>query len=153
VQVQKHGPFLGVYKPKDYINNLNRKLTSILIAGRLPQTACMSDSVGIALGQRIKQLREAAGLTQADLASLALKSVETISNFERGKTTPSIETLDVLAKHLDCSIADFFSASAPSRKVEDPLLQVLVTKAKLLDRRDRRLLEGFIELLVANSRR
>ena len=50
----------------------------------------MSANVSTQIGNRIKELREAAQLTQAELAALSLKSVETISNFERGKTMPSL---------------------------------------------------------------
>ena len=81
----------------------------------------MNDSIDLQLGLRIKQLREAAQLTQADLAAIELKSVETISNFERGKTTPSIATLFVLARHLNCSVADFFNQAPQVATKTDPL--------------------------------
>ena len=111
----------------------------------------MSDDVAIELGRRLKACREAAGLTQADLAALSLKSVETISNFERGKTLPSVRTLHVLAQHMGCSVADLFSDSVP--RVEDPFAATLVNRSRLLSDRDKALLTGFLDLLVANSRR
>jgi transcriptional regulator with XRE-family HTH domain len=111
----------------------------------------MSDVVAIHLGRRIKQLREAAQLTQAELAKLSLKSVETISNFERGKTVPSVLTLSALARHLDCSVADFFSSVPPAPQHADPVARAVANKSKLLSDRDRTLLAGFLDLLVANS--
>ena len=80
----------------------------------------MTDTVAIELGLRIKELREAASLTQAELAKLSLKTVETISNFERGKTLPSVRTLVALAPHLDCSPADFFSKLSLEPRSFDP---------------------------------
>ena len=109
----------------------------------------MNESIGKALGQRIRELREAARLTQADVAQLTMKSVETISNFERGKTVPSVATLAVLAKHLGCSVADFFGDDVVAAGDVDPV----AAKISVLDDRDRRLVKGFIDMLIAESRR
>src|SRR5947208_3492650 len=51
------------------------------------------------LGERVRQLRVAAGLTQTDLAG-ARFSKEYISQIERGKTRPTQETVDWLALRL-----------------------------------------------------
>lgn len=113
----------------------------------------MTDTVAIELGLKIKELREAASLTQAELAALSLKSVETISNFERGKTLPSVRTLVALAQHLGCSAADFFSTMPVEPRLADPVATTVVNKAKLLSEPDKELLVGFVELLTAKSRR
>jgi transcriptional regulator with XRE-family HTH domain len=42
----------------------------------------------VALGKRIKRLREAAGLTQGQLADLALTTQRSVSNWETGATHP-----------------------------------------------------------------
>jgi tetratricopeptide (TPR) repeat protein len=51
------------------------------------------------LGERLRQLRVAAGLTQTDLAGTRF-SKEYISQIERGKTRPTSETIDWLALRL-----------------------------------------------------
>jgi tetratricopeptide (TPR) repeat protein len=51
------------------------------------------------LGERLRQLRVAAGLTQTDLAG-ARFSKEYISQIERGKTRPTAETIEWLALRL-----------------------------------------------------
>ena len=51
------------------------------------------------LGERLRQLRVAAGLTQTDLASDRF-SKEYISQIERGKTRPTTETIEWLALRL-----------------------------------------------------
>ncbi len=51
------------------------------------------------LGERLRQLRVAAGLTQTDLAGERF-SKEYISQIERGKTRPTTETVDWLALRL-----------------------------------------------------
>lgn len=113
----------------------------------------MAATLGIALGHRIRELREHARLTQANLAQLTLKSVETISNFERGKTIPSVRTLATLARHMDCEVADFFKTGGPKRADMDPTAAALGSKLKLLDTKDRALLLGIAELLAARGRR
>lgn len=88
----------------------------------------MSEAIEIALGKRIREMREAAGLTQSELAALTLKSVETISNFERGKTIPSVRTLAAIAERMECSIADFFEKNQMSAKADDPAINSLLYK-------------------------
>src|SRR6185312_14045863 len=51
------------------------------------------------LGERVRQLRVAAGLTQTDLAGDRF-SKEYISQIERGKTRPTAETIEWLALRL-----------------------------------------------------
>src|SRR3982751_5338882 len=51
------------------------------------------------LGERLRQLRVAAGLTQTDIAGERF-SKEYISQIERGKTRPTTETIEWLALRL-----------------------------------------------------
>src|SRR5881275_3420213 len=54
---------------------------------------------GNRLGERVRQLRVAAGLTQTDLAGDRF-SKEYVSQIERGKTRPTRETIEWLAAKL-----------------------------------------------------
>src|SRR3954469_18421631 len=56
-------------------------------------------STGIRLGERLRQLRVAAGLTQSELAGERF-SKEYVSQIERGKTRPTRETIEWLAARL-----------------------------------------------------
>src|SRR2546430_9144082 len=51
------------------------------------------------LGERLRQLRVAAGMTQTDLAGERF-SKEYVSQIERGKTRPTRETIEWLAQKL-----------------------------------------------------
>src|SRR2546423_10946251 len=51
---------------------------------------------GLRLGERLRQLRVSAGLTQTELAGERF-SKEYVSQIERGKTRPTRETIDWLA--------------------------------------------------------
>jgi tetratricopeptide (TPR) repeat protein len=68
-------------------------------AARASSTAPVSAPRIPRLGERLRQLRVAAGMTQTDLAG-ARFSKEYISQIERGKTRPTPETVEWLAQRL-----------------------------------------------------
>ncbi|MGE4280234.1 MAG: helix-turn-helix domain-containing protein [Magnetospirillum sp.] len=57
-----------------------------------------------AVGQNVRTARLACGLTQEDLAERVNRTTETVSNIERGKNPPSLETLHDIAAALGCSL-------------------------------------------------
>jgi len=61
--------------------------------------AARANSHGLRLGERLRQLRVAAGMTQSDLAGERF-SKEYVSQIERGKTRPTQETVEWLASRL-----------------------------------------------------
>ncbi len=56
----------------------------------------------------IRAIRKRRGLSQEEMAELINRSPDAISNLERGKSLPTIETLEELAKGLNISLAEFF---------------------------------------------
>lgn len=68
----------------------------------------MSKKIEKQLGGRVAKLREAAGLTQAELAEEVGVATETISRLERGATIPSVSRLDDVASALGVDIVDLF---------------------------------------------
>src|SRR5437867_10066292 len=71
------------------------------------QTPRAAASAGVRLGERLRQLRVAAGLTQSELAGTRF-SKEYVSQIERGKTRPARETVEWLAEQLGVD-ADFLA--------------------------------------------
>ncbi len=55
-------------------------------------------------GSRLKALREARGLSQEDMAEMMDCSVDTVSNLERGRSSPKLDALERLCERLDLSI-------------------------------------------------
>ncbi len=53
------------------------------------------------LADRLLQRRQAAGLTQADLARLAGVRVETLNRIEKGRTTPDFKTVRKLVNAIN----------------------------------------------------
>ena len=57
-------------------------------------------------GIRIKELREAAGMTQVELSEKSHITQEHISRIENGRFTPNIKTADKLAQALGITLMD-----------------------------------------------
>lgn len=57
---------------------------------------------------KLKAIRKERDLTQDGLAELIDKSVDAISNIERAKGLPSLETLDAISAKLGIPIEEFF---------------------------------------------
>ncbi len=57
---------------------------------------------------KLKTARKARKLTQEDLAALIGRSVDAVSNIERAKGLPALDTLEAIATKLDIPIAEFF---------------------------------------------
>ncbi|WP_323115094.1 helix-turn-helix transcriptional regulator [Pseudomonas guariconensis] len=81
----------------------------------------MTSSNLAALGSRIKALRMAKGLTQAELAEKCGYEPLTVSRFERGAYSPAIDTLAAIAQVLDVPMQDFFSATGTDELVVEKL--------------------------------
>jgi len=62
----------------------------------------------IKLGKRIRQLRLAKKLTQADLAAKIGKDYQSIQRVERGDINPSIFYLQEIANGLEVDISELF---------------------------------------------
>lgn len=110
----------------------------------------MGDRIGIELGKRLRQLRGQRGLTQAQFAELTRKSVETISNFERGQTLPSVQTLAQISRALNISMAQLFDDRTPAE--DSKFGTSLTAKISLLTSEDKELLLGMADLLYARTK-
>jgi len=109
----------------------------------------MNRDIGRLLGARLHSLRKAAGLSQTQLASLMGKSVETISNFERGKTIPSVLTLTDLSERLGVELQDCFAFQALPKPPD--AIEQMKTRLHLLSQDQRKLVDGFIDMLIHNK--
>lgn len=58
------------------------------------------------LSERLKELRTNMALTQTQVAKMSVLSTSYISDLERGRTEPSLETLRVLAEVYEVSVID-----------------------------------------------
>ena len=96
-----------------------------------PQRLARPAALG--LGERVRQLRVAAGLTQGELAGDRC-SKEYVSQIERGKTRPTTETIEWLAQRLNVDAS--FLANGVSTD-ERGRVEGALARAEALVRSDR----------------
>jgi transcriptional regulator with XRE-family HTH domain len=85
------------------------------------------DAFAVAVGRRVRELREEAGLTMEKLAYESdLGSKGHLSSLERGLVRPTIETLRVLAERLGCLPFDLLTFP------EDDARQAFVDRTRKL---------------------
>lgn len=56
------------------------------------------------LGDKLRRLRKAQGLTQGELAKKAGVGINTIVRYETGKNSPKVEILELITKELGAKI-------------------------------------------------
>lgn len=109
----------------------------------------MKSSAPATFGVQLKALREAAGFTQEELATIAGLSVHGVSALERGeRRRPQVDTVRALSAALDLSpeVRDAFlhSARAPSSRSEPETARLPLSPTALVGRDgDVRLLQGW----------
>ena len=84
-------------------------------------------------GQRVRSLRNAAGMSQMDLGERSGLDHTYVGGVERGERNLSIEAIGKLAQGLDMEISELFRFSSRQLTVPNPHLAELVA---LLEQRD-----------------
>ncbi|MGX5719838.1 helix-turn-helix domain-containing protein [Shinella zoogloeoides] len=103
------------------------------------------------LGLRLKAIRKEKKLTQEDLAARIGRSVDAISNLERGKSLPSFSTIEQLCQALGIPLKTLFDFDeTPVLRHRAQLLEDLLSIARRLTDND---LELAVEQIRAIGRR
>lgn len=76
-------------------------------------------SIHSEIGNRIRQYRKRAGLSQERLALTAGLTVSFLGDIERGLKKPTVESLEKLLVALDISFRDFFDYETEIRPLQD----------------------------------
>jgi transcriptional regulator with XRE-family HTH domain len=66
-------------------------------------------ALNMEIGERIKKLREARGLSQKEVASMIKMDQSQYSKLEKDKTDPSVSTLAKVAKALGTQLSELFA--------------------------------------------
>lgn len=96
------------------------------------------------LGERLRSLRQARGLTTQQLADKVAVSQSYISRFENNRAVPDIELLEKILHALDSDLASFFSLD--EEEAAPDLIQLIET-IKTLTPEARIKLNEFIQLV------
>lgn len=84
-------------------------------------------------GLRLRTIRRNRELSQQALADRAERSVEAVSNLERGLNFPSFETLVALSEALGVPIRDFFEFGENESRQRTELMAGLLDMARTMD--------------------
>ncbi len=104
-------------------------------------------------GERLKQARKLAGLTQEELGKRVSVEKMTISKYEAGKIHPSSGTLISLSRALNVDIDYFFREtsvvlrSTPRFRLADPKEKLPKKEEKQIKARTQELLEKYVEIM------
>lgn len=105
----------------------------------------------MAIGERIKQLRAVAGLTQTELAEKVGLTYVQVGRYETGKSKPSSEVLQKLAVALETS-TDFLmngdQSEAISAQFTDKDLLKQFKAVQLLSPEDKNVVKTLIDALI-----
>src|SRR5215831_14848489 len=111
----------------------NRARRNMPMRETASRTARRTSTKSTRIGERLRQLRVAAGLTQSELAGDRF-SKEYVSQIERGKTRPTQETIDWLAVRL--GVDPSFLASGVSADERSRIEAVLARAEGLTESRE-----------------
>lgn len=70
--------------------------------------------VATRIGARIRERRERAGLTQAQLAEAAFVTRQSVGNWEGGKTLPDVQSLQLVAQALGTTVDGLLGGEVPA---------------------------------------
>jgi transcriptional regulator with XRE-family HTH domain len=85
------------------------------------------------LGGRIREARLAKGWKQKRLAAAVHVEPQTVSNWERGMTTPDLDVLELVAEALDVEVAWLLRDPVSQAAEEASIARVLETVGTLLE--------------------
>ncbi len=86
------------------------------------------------IGARVKAARRAAGLTQAVVADRIDRTVEAVSNIERGRSLPPLDVLDKIATLTNCPLSSLVEAPTEGGRLSERAsleIQLLATGKSL----------------------
>jgi transcriptional regulator with XRE-family HTH domain len=101
---------------------------------------------------RIRHIRTRQGLTQEELAAGAERSVDAVSNIERGINIPSLDTLERIATVLGVPLSELFEAEGSEDESRIRLLAALADAGRQLDDRTLAVAVTLVETLAPLSR-
>lgn len=122
--------------PPDLPPTLQKAFEACLDASGEPTG--VDEPAEIRLGDRIRDLRQQKNLSVRALAGVSGLAINTLSMIENGRTSPSVSTLQILARALEVPIAAFFEQPAVEKRIvyvrsrQRPVVRVDTTRLEHL---------------------
>ena len=100
-------------------------------------------------GKKLRECREAKGLSQKELAKLLNTSYSVIGKYERDEMQPSIEAAKKIAKLVDTTVGYLLSESEQENVLKDPDMLKRLTEIEKMEETDKghilSVIDGFIK--------
>jgi transcriptional regulator with XRE-family HTH domain len=106
------------------------------------------DELVLRFAARLREVRQARGMTQADLAAAATVTETYITRLEAGKAAPGIDLVGRLAKGLSTTVADLLPQDDPPDTVVVLRKQARKLAEDLIGAADREALQVLVPLLA-----
>jgi len=103
------------------------------------------------LGARIKKYRKLRHLTQENLSEKAEITPNYMSHIERGKTCPSLDTIEKIARALDVTV-DILLKEDNEENMENTLRLELEAKIRQCDERELDLLNDLVSVILSKRK-
>jgi transcriptional regulator with XRE-family HTH domain len=103
-------------KPPEMPRTLKKAFDAVAISNVEMESGQPVQGEGV-VGQRLRDLRQQKDWSIRALAARSGLAINTLSMIENGKTSPSISTLQILARALEVPITAFFEAAQIEKKV------------------------------------
>lgn len=100
-------------------------------------------------GKKLRECREAKGLSQKELAKLLNTSYSVIGKYERDEMLPSIEAAKKIAKLIDTTVGYLLGETDEENILKDPEMLKRLNEIEKMDNEDKssilKVLDGFIK--------
>ncbi len=100
-------------------------------------------------GKKLRECREAKGLSQKELAKLLNTSYSVIGKYERDEMQPSIEAAKKIAKLVDTTVGYLLSESEQENVLKDPEMLKRLNEIEKMEETDKghivSVIDGFIK--------
>lgn len=103
--------------PPEIPLTLQKAFEACGVVSDLEKDAGMEEPAEVHVGHHLRELRQQKNLSIRALAARSGLAINTLSMIENGKTSPSVSTLQILARVLEVSIATFFKQETVEKKV------------------------------------
>jgi transcriptional regulator with XRE-family HTH domain len=118
------------------------------------RTPIKHDPVVPLFAERLRELRRASGLTQAQLARKAHVTETYVSKLEKAQIAPGVDLIARLSRALNCTISDLLPSSPPEPEaLREQARQQFEAVLRTADRENLQLLIRFLALLVESPHR
>lgn len=100
------------------------------------------------VGRRISRRRKELGLKQYEVCEKIEVNYKYISNLETGRSTPSLELIMSLCEALEATPDYFLLGTVSDRPIDNNLVE----KLRQLDDKDKKLIDGILDLLIEQQK-